>query len=84
MSQMDEKTALNGYLYAAVSQKHFSKSKILSLSAAQDQKFILLRKILFAMTAFLTFPFRSKCPMNTTTSVNNETTDRKPILLFES
>ena len=40
MSQMAEKTATNGYLYAPVSQKHFSKTflKSLSLNAVYDQK----------------------------------------------
>ena len=36
MSRMDEKPAINGYLYAPFSQKHFSKSKSHSLNAAHD------------------------------------------------
>ena len=38
MSQMDEKTTKNRYLYSPFSQEHFSRSKSHSLNAARNQK----------------------------------------------
>ena len=44
MRQTNEKTAKNGYIFVAICQKQFSRSKIHSLNAAQKQKFLSLRK----------------------------------------
>ena len=45
LSQMRPKSAKNGYLNAAFTQKHFLKSKICSLNAAHDHKLLSLREI---------------------------------------
>ena len=68
MSQMAEKTATNGYLYAPVSQKLFSKIflKSFHLTLCMIKKILSLRKNLFTMTAFLTSAFRLKLRMKTT------------------
>ena len=65
---MDEKPAKNGYLYAAFSQEHLSKSKSHSLNAAHDQKTSLAQRKSVHHDSFVTFAFRSKCRVNKTTS----------------
>ena len=57
---MDKNTAKNCHLYALISQKLFSKSKIHSLNAAHEQKFALAQKKLVHMAISLTFTIRSK------------------------